>query len=292
MSLPAEGEHKKEFLELYAKHLGWKVFVFPGLALLASIVISIWWVRGGPMLFPSIEGDQNGLPPVAVAAVLGAYMWSLSEFTAKSLRRALAPRDLWWVSFRLVIAVPLAYSLTGFVKDDFGVPVAFLLGVFPTQTLMNFSRRLARKKLDLGEGPKQQESEVQALQSIDSRIAERLVDENILTNLQLAYADPIVLCIRTNLGFNTVVDYVSQALLWIYLEDDTAKLRKFGLRGAQEVRSLWGQLNGTSEAKAEAEKTLKAVAGELGMADPDALRNTFDEVANDPYTEFLWDVWG
>jgi hypothetical protein len=192
----------------------------------------------------------------------------------------------------------MAYALTGYFKEDVGVPTAFLLGVFPTQWLIGFARKVARKWMNLGEGPEGQESELQTLQSMDPRMAERLADENILTNLQLAYADPIVLSIRTNLGFSTVVDFVSQALLWIYLEDDAKKLRKFGLRGAQEVRSLWDELHehedGTPEEKAElkarAEETLDAAVVELSI-DKAALRNTLGQVALDPYTTFLCEIW-
>ena len=295
LSLPSGTDYKALFRERYTKYLGWKSFIIPNIVLLGSIIISLCWVLGGAHLFPSMTGEQTGVPSVAVAAILGAYTWSLSDFVAKSLQRALRPADIWWVSFRLAVAVPLAYALVGFVKDDLAVPIAFLLGAFPMSTITTFARRLTRKNLDLGEGPEQSESELQKLQSIDSRIAERLVDENIQTILQLAYADPIDLCIRTNLSFNTVVDYVSQALLWIYLEDDTAKVRKFSLRGAQEAKSLWEDLYGadaTDEDRKRAQTTVNAAATELGMSSPDVLLSTLNEVAADPYTVFLWEVWG
>jgi hypothetical protein len=298
-ALPAEGKHAAEFLKLYEEHLGLRTFVFPGVVLLAAIAIGIHWVRIGAPLYPTLDAPSAGtLPPIAVAAALGAYMWALIDFVEKYLRRSLAPSNLWWASFRFVIAVPMAYALTGYFKEDVGVPTAFLLGVFPTQWLIGFARKVARKWMNLGEGPEGQESELQTLQSMDPRMAERLADENILTNLQLAYADPIVLSIRTNLGFSTVVDFVSQALLWIYLEDDAKKLRKFGLRGAQEVRSLWDELHehedGTPEEKAElkarAEETLDAAVVELSI-DKAALRNTLGQVALDPYTTFLCEIW-
>ncbi len=298
-AVPAEGKHTAEFLKLYEEHLGLRTFIFPGIVLLAAIAIGIQWVRIGAPLYPTLDVTPAGtLPPMAVAAALGAYMWALIDFTEKYLRRSLAPAHLWWASFRFVIAVPMAYALTGYFKEDVGVPTAFLLGVFPTQWLIGFSRKVARKWMNFGEGPEGQESELQTLQSMDPRMAERLADENILTNLQLAYADPIVLSIRTNLGFNTVVDFVSQALLWIYLEDDVKKLWKLGLRGAQEVRSLWDELHErtgeTAAEKAElkqlAEKTLDAAVAELA-SDKAALRNTFGQVALDPYTTLLANIW-
>ncbi|MDA1311898.1 MAG: hypothetical protein O2968_01060 [Acidobacteria bacterium] len=298
--LPAKDKHEAEFLKLYEQHLGLMTFIFPGVVLLAAIGIGIQWVRIGAPLYPTTLGAPAAgtLAPMAVAAALGAYMWALIDFTEKYLRRSLAPANLWWASFRFVIAVPMAYALTGYFKEDVGVPTAFLLGVFPTQWLIGFARKVARKRMNFGEGPQGQESELQTLQSMDPRMAERLADENILTNLQLAYADPIVLSIRTNLGFSTVVDFVSQALLWIYLEDDAKTLRKFGLRGAQEVRSLWDELHengdGTPEEKAEykasAERTLATAAAELKM-DKDALQYTFGQVALDPYTTFLCKIW-
>jgi hypothetical protein len=299
LKLPEKDSNETEFLRLYERHLGWKAFVVPGLVLLFAIAIGIQWVRIGAPLYPTLDtAAAENLPRLAVAAALGAYMWALLDFTERYLRRSLAPTNLWWASFRFVIAVPLAYALTGYFKEDFGVPTAFLLGVFPTQWLIGFARKVARKWMNLGEGPAGQESELQALQSMDPRMAERLVDENILTNLQLAYADPIVLSIRTNLGFSAAVDFVSQALLWIYLEDDAKKLRKLGLRGAQEVCSFWDELHeqgdGTTaekaRLKARAEETLEAAAAELTI-DKAALRNTFGQVALDPYTTFIYDIW-
>ncbi len=109
--------------------------------------------------------------------------------------------------------------------------------------------------------------------------------------MELAWADPVDLTIRTNYEFSYVVDCISQALLWIYFEEDTKKLRSLSIRGAQEVRTMIDELEGTDSEEAKtAAKTLQAIAKMLGI-EQNALRRTLEEVAYDPYTEFFCDVW-
>ena len=165
-------------------------------------------------------------------------------------------------------------------------------GRSPTRTLATISRRVATKKFGLTDVADGRETELQLLQSLDRETAERLSDENIRTMVELAYSNPVMLTMRTNLRFNAIVDYVSQALLWLYLEDDLAKVRKHGIRGAQEVRALWNDLVSADNAtRTSAEETLKALADSLEMEEA-TLRHTLDQVAEDPYTLFLWNVWG
>jgi len=80
--------------------------------------------------------------------------------------------------------------------------------------------------------------------------------------------------IRTNFDFAFAVDCISQALFWIYVQDNIQKLYVLSLRGAQEVSSFLGTLNdGDQSAKAIAQQTLKDAAARLGVSE-DALRQT------------------
>jgi hypothetical protein len=130
------------------------------------------------------------------------------------------------------------------------------------------------------------------LQGIDTRVAERLADEGITTVLQLAYADPVELTMRcASFTFSFVVDIISQALAWIYLADNLAKIRISSLRGAQEIASLIDELDGKdAEAKHLARATVNATAAAAGVAVA-SFERTLREIAEDPYTQFLRDVW-
>ncbi len=153
-------------------------------------------------------------------------------------------------------------------------------------------RKLARQKLNLGEGSDNaDESQLQVLHGIDARKAERFAEEGITTVSQLAYFDPIRLTIRTNLGYSYIVDCVGQALLWIYTEQDQDKWRKVGLRSAFEIINLWNSFTGADLAERDkAVAVIKWLASQL-TTDEMAVRNVIEEVAGDPYSEFIYNTW-
>jgi len=189
------------------------------------------------------------------------------------------------------MAVPLALAIGKTFAADLAIPIAFLLGSFPTRSISTIARRFARRTLNLGaETDKETESELQVLQGIDTRIAERFADEGITTILQLAYADPIELTMRcASFSFSFVVDTISQSLAWIYLAENLAKLRVSSLRGAQEIASLVSELDSKGD-QAIARATLEAAAATVGVGVA-ILERTLREIAEDPYTQFLRDVW-
>jgi len=98
---------------------------------------------------------------------------------------------------------------------DVALPIAFLLGAFPTRSISTIARRLARRQLNLGADTEEKaESELEALQGVDTRIAERFADEGITTIVPLAYSDPVELTTRcASFSFSFVVDCASQARL-------------------------------------------------------------------------------
>jgi hypothetical protein len=141
----------------------------------------------------------------------------------------------------------------------------------------------------------QRSAQLEKLQSVGKTSAERFNDEGVTTITGLAYSDPIDLTIRTNFDFNYVVDCVSQALDWIYFKDDCDKLFEFSLRGAQEIIFLTQLADGTEgvnapATQARAEQTIKDAAAKLGLS-ADAFRSTLDQIADDPYARFLFNVW-
>jgi hypothetical protein len=141
-------------------------------------------------------------------------------------------------------------------------------------------------------------TELLKLQGIGRSQAEAFSEERINTILQLAYSDPVDLALRTGFSFSYVVDCCSQALLWLSFESDLPKMRRYALRGAQEVCAFVNQLcESTGQdpermkmERALAEKTLPKLAAEVGL-EVDVLRKTFDEITYDPYTQFLVNVW-
>ena len=91
-----------------------------------------------------------------------------------------------------------------------------------------------------------------------------------------------------------VVDCVSQALAWIYfgMNDKYDDLMGLSLRGAQEIYSLILDASDSvdSEKKARALQTILDAAADLKIP-PDAFRSSLDQIAEDPYTKFLTNIW-
>jgi hypothetical protein len=101
------------------------------------------------------------------------------------------------------------------------------------------------------------------------------------------------LTIRTNFDFNYVSDCISQAILWIYFGDQSQYLAIFSLRGAYEALALLKELAGATPANAK--QTLVDVAALLVankvQISAQTLEVTLNQIAYDPYTKFLADVW-
>jgi hypothetical protein len=287
---------RKQFHYLYGRR---HFFIPLALLLLAGSTVA-WGLALSLRAWFKVAPAGYALPRIAVGALLGAFAWAIADEFSRIRRRDLSPMDVYGWNFRFLIAVPFGFAFAAVLKDDFGTPLAFLLGAFPTQTLFTFARRIAVQRLGLTDQPTDGVLELMQLQSIDRSNAERFEDEGINTISTLAWADPIDLTIRTNFDFNYVLDCMSQALLWVYFQDKTKLLYPLSLRGAQETAALIRALQGISfpvqnaaalsSEQARAVATLQAAAAALAITDQ-ALLTTLDQVANDPYTKFIVEVW-
>jgi hypothetical protein len=284
----------RDFLTFYNSRFGRYRYLVPTLVLVVEGWVILTWVATSILVGTGLRGATVGLLPVtAVFAFAGAYVWVVFDLITKWRFRDLAAADLWWSSWRFVAAIPLAYAVGALLQPELAGPMAFVLGAFPTRQVSTIARRLARRQLGLGaDVDEKSESELEKLQGIDTRIAERFAEEGITTIGQLAYADPVELTMRcASLAFSFVMDCQNQSLAWIYLEALSSKLRPLSLRGAQEIANLVSELDGDDEqAKTTARNTLNAAAQVVSINQA-ALERTLREIADDPYTVFLNTVW-
>jgi len=286
----------KDFYKWYGRHYYFGPVLMltvltAGAACWAQRMLREWAANAG--------GPGTSMRALAAAALAGAFVWVISDELDRLRRRDFTTSDVYYYIFRILLAVPFAWALSA-VQDNnnkiFGVPaaipIAFFLGSFPTTTLFTIGRRFVTQQLKLGDD-QQVANELEKLNAVTKTNAERFRDEGVTTITQLAYSDPIDLTIRTNFDFSYVIDCVSQALAWIYLGDGLSTLTPLSLRGAQEILSLWNTLARPSDpnAAARASNTINAAA-DLLKIDHDAFRSTIDQIAGDPYTIFLFNVWG
>jgi hypothetical protein len=292
--VPADGVAAKlEFDRIYDRWYGRRFFLVPGLVYFLTMALSVL----ATVLAVAPAGGAFVVPNATVAAIAGAFMWCVNDQVSRSRRLDFSPSDLLWASLRMVIAVPLGYAFSTVGPATAAVFLAFALGAFPLTTLQIMLRRLAAKYLGTEDTVEQAADKIICLQGIDTDIVERLRNEDVTTITQLAYCDPVRLTMRSNLTFTFVIDAMSQALAWLYFEDKLDALRPLGLRGAIEFRHFIEALDATDQdaahAKAEALEAFPTVLKALSLDPTDGavLRMTMREIADDPYTVFLSEVW-
>ncbi len=79
-------------------------------------------------------------------------------------------------------------------------------------------------------------------------------------------------------------------MLWIYFQD-VEKLYPLSLRGAQEVCTLFAELESEDrDVRAAAAETLTAIARRMKL-DEATCRYTLGTVKEDPYAKFLFSIW-
>lgn len=285
---------KGRLAQYYDLHFGIGTFVIPLLiyALVMAFLV-VWVCYTIAYHVEAFKTELPVLPAIAAFAISGAYVFTVYSQIGQTYRRDLIPSDLLWSALRLVIAVPAAYALAQLLRPELGSAMAFLIGVFPMGELVRILRRIAIMNLRIGDPPgSPEESQLQRVVcDIDQRAAERFAHVNITTISQLAYSDPIQLMVRTGLGFGFVTDCISQALLGLYLHEDLAKVRQCGLRGAHELANCYAALHGDdNDLKKRAHAIVESWAKKLGKSKED-LEWLMGEVAEDPYVEFLHDLW-
>jgi len=295
-----EADATRLFNALYHDWYGRRFFIVPGIVYFLTMLLSISLTVFTLVQPASVAGGPFGVVPnPAIAAMAGAFMWCVNDQISRSRRLDFSPSDLLWSALRMVIAVPLGYAFDALVPAAIAVFLAFALGAFPLTTLQVILRRLAAKYLGAEDTVEQAGDKIICLQGIDTDIVERLRNEDVTTITQLAYCDPVRLTMRSNLTFTFVIDAMSQALAWLYFDDKLDLLRPIGLRGAIEFRHFVEDLDSTDQSAGQVKLTADALeafpsvlrALSLEPADGAALRMTMREIAADPYTVFLSEVW-
>ena len=280
-----------EFQRLYRYWYGKKRLLWPT-AILVTISAPTLFVLARSLVEVGEKSGTNDLHiSIAASAIAGAYTFVVAEIIIGVQRRSLRLVDIALSSLRLASAVPTGFAFTALLKPELGVFIAFAVGAFPLNTVRTILRRLANKQFNLEIGATDEPSQVRSLSGIDHIVADRVEEADITTIPQLAWCDPIQLAIRTNLRFGYIVDIVSQALAWVYLDNKLALLRPFGLRGAYEIRVfLEDDLKSRNHKTREAAENVLAEAAKAVNLPTTALLYTLRQIGEDKATDFLTEV--
>ncbi len=272
-----------EFERLYREWYGRRYHILPILFVFFVSIVEDY------VLAQALQDLQSGKGLTTVAAAIaGAYTFVAGDLFTRMQRRNLSRADILRSALRLAMALPIGFAFANLGTESIAPFLAFAVGVFPIQELFTIIRRLANNKLKLELGADTSPDQVKTLAGIDASTADRIADADITTITQLAWCDPIQLTMRANLQFNYVLDIVSQALAWVYLEKKLEKLRPLGLRGAIEIRILLTEIKSGSRAeKRQARVVLPAAAKAADDMSLPGLKYAFHQIGEDPATAFL-----
>jgi hypothetical protein len=87
---------------------------------------------------------------------------------------------------------------------------------------------------------------------------------------------------------------LNQALAWLYLGGKLNIIRPFGIRGAFEIKYLMDDLADGDEPEVKKAREAQALLEQIAQAvqaPKDLLKFAFDQIAGDPYTIFLYEIW-
>jgi hypothetical protein len=303
------------FAKDYDARYGRPLFLFPVLLLSVTLFLltylSVSWV-----FTHDWANTAEGTAKIAIFSLAGAYLWITYDLIIRARQNDVVTSDINRATLRLLVSLPFGFAISGFAGGLTGSTVslssgvlAFFVGAFPTDTVLKFMRRTAAVPLkldaDTGEdGVKQ----LTKIPGITVPIAERLIDEGVKTRLQLAYADPVALTIKSGMDFSFILMCCGQAMVYTCFSDDQMKVvEKYGLRTGLEIYALNKALlsydkviddaakAGTAAAdrnseQAAAQKMLDNFAKDLPL-DSDSARFILDDIAEDPYTRFVWWMW-
>jgi hypothetical protein len=283
------GNAKKSLRDIYDDRFGYRTFVLPGVLYVMSLALIVACVVSS---LPDDPAGWSGpkLESRGIYALAGAYMWVVWDLISRYRQRDVVPSVLYWYAFRFVISIPLAYALSTLLNEAAAPPVAFLLGAFPTNTLMLIVRRQGAQRFGLGDDTGATKLELEKLQGVNTTLAEKLSEVGVTTMLQLAYEDPIQLTMRTNLSFQFITDIISQALATVY-GLDLGVTRLFSVRGAIEAAEVYEDLSSKKKAEqARAEAVVQKLAEALKVP-TEIVAKILHDIRNDPFTDFVRNIW-
>lgn len=230
---------------------GYRRYIVPSLIFLYVCVLVLYYSISAGIIYAEIQGDipsdkfLSGMKfsKVSIAAVFGAYTWIAADIIDRYYRNVFHPSCLYWYTMRLVVAIPLGQSIAFFAESSVGnsgPAIAYLVSMFSYRSIVSLASALASRTFNDFSSADESRDLVIKLPGVDHSTADRLANEGITTNCQLASVDPIRLSVRSGLPFGSVLGLVDAAMLWAYVKDETHdKLRACGLKGASGfIRTL------------------------------------------------------
>jgi hypothetical protein len=246
-------------------------------------------------IFVYLEHVTLGLgidPKIAIASLVGAYMYVVSDTVQSVRQRCLNASNIYWYVLRILLAIPVGVALTLPIPEDTRPIVAFALGTIPMDQIIKMLRSFVDEKLNLSKKEEKTDQLVR-LEGVTSRIASMLIAEGVDSIEQIITVDPVLLSIRTGLPFKFILHLGSQAIVRRHFGESAEKLIPLGIADARSISALVTDLDkaeGTDEQK-RAKAVLTAATSLLMPANsdysPESLEFNFRLITNGNYTKFI-----
>jgi hypothetical protein len=123
---------QKSFRKDFSTRFGRRHYCLPVLILTVLAVVSAIAAARTLQVWQQIAPDKFALPWIVTSALAGGFVWVINDLIDRLRRRDFTVSDVYNAIFRILIAAPFGWAFAQLVKTDVGVPLAFLLGAFPT----------------------------------------------------------------------------------------------------------------------------------------------------------------
>jgi hypothetical protein len=258
----------------------WKRYIIPLCLVMAlsGLMLAFIGLWVADRLHPddSQAGLISRIDSTFVMALLGALTWSIFEILRRRNSGDLTPVELNDVVFRFVTAIPIGYAFSLLVFDKVSPWLAFVVSAFPLRDLLQLIRKLTLRKI--GETPISSNSTAnqgnigQVVSGISDDAIVRLQELNIVTCMDLAYADPVKLMIKTGAPILLVLGWIDKALMGVYAAPHVSNFERLGLPCALDICEFYCKhcFNLETEGNIEeprAVAAVKALAEDLKVPD-------------------------
>lgn len=238
--------------------------------------------------FEASQSFFESIPASLLVGYLGGYFYVLYSLFKKYHLSDLNPVAYFYFSIQLPLAGTLGYLVSIPLESSYDLIFSFTIGTLPVPQLMNFLRGYAEDKLGVKHPAKETFSNLYQIQGMSKSQIDRLAEEDILRLQNLAFCNPLRLYLLTNYRIKLIIDWVDQALLIIYVNDDDRlnNLRGIGIRCVTELKTCKNYI--AEGKKPDLEKKLIEI---LNLGNKDTLSRLLDDIDNDPHIKFIWEAW-
>ncbi len=232
------------------------------------------------------------LPYSAAAGFIGAYIFSHYDMIRRFSTMDLTSTIIYRLWLRLLVGGMLGYLVGFFLQPQFQMITAFCLGAFPVNKLRDLMKQMVQKKMGVSpETAMAEKPNLYKLQGLTEEMIDRLEEEGIRTTQHLAFANPVLLLLKTNLQWTVILDMIGQAILYIFIGDKIEEHRPLGIRSAIDFAKVHCLMSDLDENKREVGGQLADLIGAKLGQDRIGTYNLIQSVSENPQVRFICELW-